>query len=159
MKEVIEELPNKGPPYYPTQLSPVLFIGSQRNADDLATLQRIGITHVVNCAGTRRYDVSRSPYHPETGIRDYLMIPAEDNDEFNIQSYFKEAITFINRAKYSAGKVLVHCNLGVNRSGAICAAYLLVDLKMTLLEVITFLKSKRSVVLYNRGFRRQLYRY
>lgn len=159
MKEIIEEFPNKGPPFYPTRLSPVLYIGSQRNADDITTLQRIGITHVLNCAGTRRFDFSRSPYGPDSGIKDYLMIPAEDHDEFNIMSYFKDAISFINKAKYSNGKILVHCNLGVNRSGAICAAYLMMDLQMTLLEVITFLKTKRSVVLYNKSFRRQLYRY
>jgi len=67
---------------YITQLHPVqlldhVFIGSQRNADNLEVLRSHGITHVLNCAGLRRYDFTRSPYPKDTGIKGFLMFSAE----------------------------------------------------------------------------------
>jgi len=64
----------------PVQLLEHVFIGSQRNADSLDVLRRHGITHVLNCAGLRRYDFSRSPYPKDTGIKGFLMISAEASD-------------------------------------------------------------------------------
>ena len=62
---------------HPVQLLEHVFIGSQRNADNLAVLRGLGITHVLNCAGLRRYDFTRSPYPKEAGIKSFLMISAE----------------------------------------------------------------------------------
>ena len=47
----------------------------------------------------------------------------------------------------------------MNRSGAIAAAYLMASERLTLLNVVSYLKSKRFVVLSNKGFRRQLIRF
>jgi len=69
--------PSYGPQLQPVQLLEHVFIGSQRNADNLDVLRRHGITHVLNCAGLRRYDFTRSPYPKDTGIRGFLMFSAE----------------------------------------------------------------------------------
>lgn len=156
MREILTGFPNTGPPTYPVQILDHLYMGNQRNADNVELLRRYGITHVLNCAGLRRFDFARSPYPKESGIRGFLMISAEDSEDFDMARHFDEAMAFIDRAKKSKGKALVHCNLGVNRSGAIVAAYLMAEQKRTLLEVINYLKVKRFVVLSNKGFRRQL---
>ena len=70
-------LVNVGPPAYPVRLLDHIYMGSQRNADDIELLKRCGITHVLNCAGLRRYDFNRSPYPKEAGIKGFLMISAE----------------------------------------------------------------------------------
>jgi len=94
MKEILQRVPvvdgpdllagggGSGGGYAASQLQPVqllehVFIGSQRNADSVDVLRRHGITHVLNCAGLRRYDFTRSPYPKETGIKGFLMISAE----------------------------------------------------------------------------------
>ncbi len=159
MKEILESFPNKGPPSAPSRLLRHLYIGSLRNAEDLNTLERLGITHVLNVAGTRNFDLTRSPYPKSAGIKEYLMIPAEDHDDYNISQHFFEANAFINRAKLKGGKALVHCNLGVNRCAALCCAYILSEERLPILETIKLLKSKRAVVLCNKGFRRQVLRY
>lgn len=66
-----------GPPLYPVQLLDHVYIGNQRNADNVELLRRLGITHVLNCAGLRHYDFTRSPYPKEAGIKGFLMISAE----------------------------------------------------------------------------------
>jgi len=73
-----------GPQLYPVQLLEHVFIGSQRNADNLEVLRHNGITHVLNCAGLRRYDFARSPYPRDTGIKGFLMFPAEVLPSFDL---------------------------------------------------------------------------
>ena len=81
---------------------------------------------------------------------------AQDSEDYDIKCHFAEAIAFLDDAKRVRGRSLVHCNLGVNRSGAVVAAYLMVSEHRTLLDVVRYLRSKRSLVLSNKGFRRQL---
>jgi hypothetical protein len=71
-----------GPPAHPVRLLDHVYMGSQRNADDVELLKRLGITHVLNCAGLRRYDFSRSPYPKDAGIKGFLMISAEVGRNF-----------------------------------------------------------------------------
>ena len=159
VKEILEAPPNKGPPYTPSRIGPHVYLGNIRNAEDYSLLQRNGITHVLNLAGTRHFERTRSPYPPEVGVKNYMLIPAEDHTEYNMAQHFQECIKFLDECKQNGGIALVHCNLGINRSGAIAAIYLMADTKKTLLDVISFLKLKRSVVLCNRAFRRQVIQY
>ena len=156
MKNILDSYPQHSPPLHPTQLTDQLYIGNQDNADDIVLLKELGITHVLNCVGSRNFDFDRSPYPPEVNIKGFLIIPAQDFDEFNIMKFFGDAIGFIDSAVLNGGNVLVHCSIGVNRSGAIVAAYLMVSQKKNLLDVIVELKAKRFLILCNMGFRKQL---
>ena len=159
MEDILEAFPNKGPPSSPTRLTSSLYIGSLSNAEDTNLLKRLGITHVLNIAGTRRFDLEKSPYAAEVGIKGYLMIPAEDVETYDMLRHFPKVFAFIDHCKQVGGKCLVHCNLGVNRSGAVCAGYLLHHEKKPLLQVIVILKKARQVILCNSGFRYQLITY
>ena len=86
MKEILQQAPSVADgtsgAYTPSLLHPAqllehVYIGSQRNADSLELLRRHGVTHVLNCAGLRRYDFTRSPYPKDSGIKGFLMFPAE----------------------------------------------------------------------------------
>ena len=159
LKEILEAFPNKGPPYEPSQLCPHVFIGSQRNADDYGLLRRLGITHVLNLCANRKLSLHLNPYPRITGIFRYIAFPAEDQSDYHILTHLPEALLFLENCKRNNGRALVHCNLGINRSGSICAAYLMLDQQMPLLKVCELLKKKRSVVLTNKGFRRQLVKF
>ena len=159
VEEILEAFPNKGPPFTPSRLGNHMYIGSLINAEDEVLLKRLGITHVLNCAGTRRFDLDKSPYPKDVGVKEYRMIPAEDFEDYDIVQHFSTAFAFIDRCRHKGGKCLVHCNLGVNRSGAVCAGYLMMSEGKSLLQVIEHLKDVRSVILTNRGFRYQLINY
>jgi atypical dual specificity phosphatase len=73
--------------------------------------------------------------------------------------HFDQARQFIDRAKYTRGRCLVHCAMGINRSGAICTAYILLDQQLKLLDVVRLMKQRRGTVLWNRGFQRMLVRF
>jgi len=57
------------------------------------------------------------------------------------------------------GVVLVHCALGINRSAAVCVAYVMVDRRMPLLAVTRLIKDRRRIALANKAFQRQLVRF
>lgn len=52
--------------------------------------------------------------------------------------------------------MLVHCALGINRSGAVCVAYMMVERRLPLLVVTRVIKDRRRIVLANKAFQRQL---
>ena len=54
--------------------------------------------------------------------------------------------------------MLVHCALGINRSGATCLGYLLLMGRMKLIKTAILIKSKRRVLLTNVGFQKRLVR-
>lgn len=164
MRDILQDnLGAQSRPVFPcqmTRLSECLFIGNQKNAEDLEELMTHGVTHVINCAPSkRRSSCSESPYPLETGIIGFKAIPAEDKEEYEIVKHFDETFNYLERVRQIRGTALVHCNMGVNRSGAIAAAYLMVSERRHLLEVIAYLKEKRNIILTNKGFRRQLIRY
>lgn len=55
----------------------------------------------------------------------------------------------------TAGKILVHCHVGVSRSATIVLAYLMLKHNMILVEAVKHVKQGRMII-PNRGFLRQL---
>ena len=64
MHAILTSEPLRGLVTEPTRLLPHVFIGSQSNAEDLTTMRRLGISHVLNCAGYKgpRPSANASPY-------------------------------------------------------------------------------------------------
>ena len=52
--------------------------------------------------------------------------------------------------------MLVHCALGINRSAAVCVAYMMLERRLPLLAVTRLIKDRRRIVLANKAFQRQL---
>jgi len=83
-------------------------------------------------------------------------LQAEDSDRYDITRHFGEAFRFLDAAKRVGGVALVHCALGINRSAAVCVAYIMVDRRLPLLAVTRLIKDRRRIVLANKAFQRQL---
>lgn len=159
IREILAGEPSTGVERNPTRLLPHVYIGCQNNAENLRLLRRLGITHVLNCAGYKgpRPFPETSPY---AGYAiDYHEFKAEDDECYDISRHFNEAFHFLDGAKRHGGTALVHCAMGINRSAATCVAYMMVDGRMQLLDAIKTIKRKRSVTLCNRGFQQQLVRF
>lgn len=67
---------------------PFLFLGNERDAQDLDLLLRLNIGYVVNVT-------THLPlYHVKSGLR-YKRLPATDNSKQNLRQYFEEVFEFI----------------------------------------------------------------
>ena len=134
-----------------------LYLGDRSSAIDIQQLKKTKITYLLNCAGPKcteyvEYDAKIFTIH---------MIDAQDNQKCQIiNDYIHEAIEFIEKAKQNKQRILVHCVGGVNRSATMVAAYLLhIKYKKDIYEVAAFLINKRTSVLRNRQFLKQLIQY
>ncbi|KAI1287998.1 Dual specificity protein phosphatase 1-B [Halotydeus destructor] len=132
----------------PVEILPHLYLGSESHASSQDTLERLGITALLNVSHT-------CPNHFEQ-LFTYKSIPVEDTCLENISAHFHEAIDFIEKIEKNGGKVLVHCHAGISRSATICIAYIMSTRKLRMEEAYEFVKSRRTVVSPNFNFMEQL---
>lgn len=85
-----------GPPLTPdlenAELSPILpflFLGNERDAQDLEQMLSLNVGHVLNVT-------THLPlYHADSGRLHYKRLPATDNSRQDLRQYFEEAFEFI----------------------------------------------------------------
>ncbi|KAM3869479.1 dual specificity protein phosphatase 10 [Diretmus argenteus] len=129
---------------------PFLFLGNERDAQDLDLLLHLNIGYVVNVT-------THLPlYHLNSGLVRYKRLPATDNSKQNLRQYFEEVFEFIEEAHQRGQGVLVHCQAGVSRSATIVIAYLMKHTLMTMTDAYKYVRSRRSVVSPNLNFMGQL---
>ena len=158
------EIPSKVPVSQPVLISPSirLYIGDIDDAMELQSLRSLGVKAVVNLATEQ---VSKPWYSSLAGNLasvniDLLELCAQDNATFDIISVAERALGFIDCIlKQPDGAVLIVCYGGVNRSGAVAAAYLVSKQTMSLCTAIELLRNARGTVLTNQSFLVQLVRY
>lgn len=93
-----------------------LFIGAYWPRLNFKKFKNIGITAIVNLMEENHYDPRPLGFaYIHRGFPDEWYIP---------EGYLKEIIEFIDE-HIKNGKVLVHCAMGISRSGGIVVAWLL----------------------------------
>lgn len=100
------------------QLIAGLYIGTASQAENLELLEKLGISHVLNCAGMPSRRVQRQERYV---AQEYEEITPANGETVDIDYYFQKAHTFIDRARNVGGRVLVYCP-DVDRSGAVAMA-------------------------------------
>lgn len=79
---------------------PFLYLGNERDAQDLDLLRHLNIGYVVNVT-------THLPlYHVKSGLR-YKRLPATDNSKQNLRQYFEEGFEFIGKGP--TPNVLICC--------------------------------------------------
>ncbi len=152
MQEILSEHPCHQPQTGPTEILPGVYLGSYRDASNIPKLNLLGISHVVNCAALS----CRCPYNEYSGIYGYKEIEANDVEDYDMMQHFPDVKAFIDEARDQGGKVLIHCAMGINRSGLIYVAYMMIEQQMDLLQVVRLVKDQRRHLLANHSFQRQL---
>jgi hypothetical protein len=125
-----------------------LFIGSWHPASDAELLKTAGVTHLCCCINVK-------PRLADKGWQS-IMLPAEDNDSYDMTQHFDESFTFIDAALNKGSAVLVYCGAGISRSTTILAAYLMRKLKISAQDAVEMIQKKRQVARPNNNFMKQL---
>lgn len=72
-----------------TAILPFLYLGNERDAQDLEQMQRMDIGFILNVT-------THLPlYHYDLGLFNYKRLPATDSNKQNLRQYFEEAFEFI----------------------------------------------------------------
>jgi protein-tyrosine phosphatase len=139
--------------FYPSLITPQVFLGSDANASSLKPLQQLGITHIINCAreAANHFEESRSDF-------EYLRIPIDDNPSVDITPYFETVHQFILRVvgSSSKGKILIHCHAGRSRSAAFLIYHIMQAERIGYAAALEWVQMRRPNVQPNIGFEAQL---
>lgn len=127
-----------------------VYLGNFEDAHKLKELKELGVTHVLSVL----YGIS--PPHPNDF--EYFMVPVLDVDLEGIYDYFLPAMKFIE-ISLEKGKIFVHCRQGKSRSGSFVIAWMMYKNNMSFKEALKYVKSKRPLVLPNKGFCEQLLKF
>ncbi|XP_061461733.1 dual specificity protein phosphatase 10-like [Rhineura floridana] len=155
--DVVDGPDDVGPPLTPdlenAELSPILpflFLGNERDAQDLERMLSLNVGHVLNVT-------THLPlYHADSGRLRYKRLPATDNNRQDLRQYFEEAFEFIEEAHQSGKGVFIHCQAGVSRSATIVIAYLMKHTLMTMGDAYKYVKGRRPIISPNLNFMGQL---
>ena len=137
----------------PVEILPHLLLGDKRSASSPFILQASGVTHILNVAGS----LGATDNGRALGEGCYLQIHADDEEGYPmLRKHYDAASAFIRKARASGGKCLIHCQAGINRSGIIATAELMVDQRLPVVDAVKRAKSARGVILTNRSFQEEL---
>jgi len=129
-----------------------LYLGGYRNSTNFKELTvRTQIDCILN--------VSIECENSFPGEFVYKKYELEDTPEQDISSHFEEACEFLENARRSSKRALVHCIQGMSRSASFVIAYLVLKQGMTLRQAYDYVLSKRSIVKPNPGFLTQLIKF
>ncbi|KAA0720612.1 Dual specificity protein phosphatase 16 [Triplophysa tibetana] len=133
----------------PTRILPHLYLGCQRDVLNKELMQQNDIAYVLNASNTCPKPDFISEWH-------FLRVPVNDSFCEKILPWLDRSVDFIEKAKASDGRVLVHCLAGISRSATIAIAYIMKRMNMTLDEAYRFVKEKRPTISPNFNFLGQL---
>uniref|UniRef100_A0A9J8BW75 Dual specificity phosphatase 16 n=1 Tax=Cyprinus carpio carpio TaxID=630221 RepID=A0A9J8BW75_CYPCA len=133
----------------PTRILPHLYLGCQRDVLNQELMQQSDIAYVLNASNT----CPKPDFIPDSH---FLRVPVNDSFCEKILPWLDRSVEFIEKAKASNARVLVHCLAGISRSATIAIAYIMKRMDMSLDEAYRFVKEKRPTISPNFNFLGQL---
>jgi protein-tyrosine phosphatase len=141
-----------------SEITPLLCVGTWKDAANLTLLRQLGIKYVLNVA--RELDPAAEANaiaHNKDIV--YESIPMSDCHSQDVGEHLRQAFEFIERARAAKSRVLVHCRRGISRSPAIVVGYLMASEHRTYEEALKFVTERRSCVSLNLAFQERLSEY
>ena len=137
-----------------------LYLGGDEQARDTGTLHSLGIKHILNMTDdldnhSRALQEEWNLHQPGTECS-YCNCPALDVNGYDIDQHLDTAMEFIDGCRAAGGSVLVHCRMGVNRSGSAVIAYVMQHSGLDFSGALQRVRQRRPGVLTNGSFAVQL---
>ncbi|KAK3548576.1 hypothetical protein QTP70_014502 [Hemibagrus guttatus] len=133
----------------PTRILPHLYLGSQKDVLNKELMAQNGITYVLNASNTCPKPDFISENH-------FLRIPINDSYCEKLLPWLEKTNEFIDKAKLSNCRVIVHCLAGISRSATIAIAYIMKTMGLSSDDAYRFVKDRRPSISPNFNFLGQL---
>lgn len=122
-----------------------LWLGSQRDADELARKNPEGITAILNVRGPDAYEPQGRNQSIEHPGKAYKWIPAPDSGVVSAR-HVKDAVFWLREQTERGARVLIHCKYGISRSPAFLAAFMVESgISASLEEALATISARRVV--------------
>ncbi|XP_072241588.1 dual specificity protein phosphatase 8 isoform X1 [Leuresthes tenuis] len=133
----------------PTRILPHLYLGSQKDVLNKDLMVQNGITYVLNASNT-------CPKPDFINESNFMRIPVNDNYCEKVLPWLDKTNEFIDKAKVSNCRVIVHCLAGISRSATIAIAYIMKTMGLSSDDAYRFVKDRRPSISPNFNFLGQL---
>ncbi|XP_029289471.1 dual specificity protein phosphatase 8 isoform X2 [Cottoperca gobio] len=133
----------------PTRILPHLYLGSQKDVLNKDLMAQNGITYVLNASNT-------CPKPDFISESNFMRIPVNDNYCEKLLPWLDKTNEFIDKAKVSNCRVIVHCLAGISRSATIAIAYIMKTMGLSSDDAYRFVKDRRPSISPNFNFLGQL---
>ena len=131
------------------EILPHLYLSCRKAASNRVGLTANNISRILNVTS------EESEYQHLDGFSCF-QIAVEDSHEVDMLQYLPNAFAFIEEARNSNEKVLVHCHAGMSRSVTVVIGYLMKFYGHTLNTAYDFVRQKKSNISPNFSFLQQL---
>lgn len=100
----------------PSVILPYLLLGGSFTNKNPEIIYYMRISHIINMAVELppSYHLANLAYNRNII---YKHLPSDDSLQYNIRVHFEDAFQMIDAARMSNGRALVHCMMGISRSG------------------------------------------
>ena len=126
-----------------------LYLGSMIDCTNKIKLQNLGVTHVINTAEHNTAGITKEWYGHAV---EYMGFSSDDDDKYPIMQHFQQVFEFIEMARKCGGTCFIHCMAGINRSGVLATAYVMVHKDIGPITAVEYVLKRRGTILTNRGF-------
>ena len=131
-----------------TEIIPGIWVGDQISSKDQNFLKKFNITVVINCTTQLPHTFSDSDEFV------YVRLPVDDSlrkkDTIIMSKHLPFIVDFIKYHHNLKKNILIHCHAGMQRSAAVCAAYLHKHYKQPLITAIRHIINRRPIA-FHRG--------
>ncbi|ODO06333.1 hypothetical protein L198_01565 [Cryptococcus wingfieldii CBS 7118] len=148
---------------FPSRILPFLYLGNLEHAGNADMLVSLGIDHVVSVGES----LLGGPPNPHGSSPDNTLASAaragkikvldlmdvRDDGNDPLRPVIAHACEWIEAARQSGGKILVHCRVGVSRSASIVIAYMMQHEKLGLMDAYMTCRARRLNVLIQPNLR------
>ncbi len=125
-----------------------VYVGGESPALNLSLLQKLGITHIVNCAA----DTTACAFEA-AGHFKYFRVHINDSVNDGITSHIPAVFTFLDDCLSNPeGRCLIHCTQGVSRSVSFCVAREMAASNCDYDVALAIVKAQRAVAAPNAGY-------
>lgn len=122
-----------------------LWLGSQRDADELVRKNPEGITAILNVRGPDAYEPQGRNQSIEHPGKAYKWIPAPDTGAVSAR-HVKDAVFWLREQTEHGARILIHCKYGISRSPAFLAAFMVESgISASLEEALATISARRVV--------------
>jgi len=152
--------------YRMTKITDSLYLGNDHDAEDEDALRKAKITHVLSMVARKFNKKRRAKFDPAyrwLGKRKQKdikrkCVPMSDTGQTDVGRLLeeKDVLAFMRNSQKKNKKLLVHCQLGQNRSPTIVIAFLMKEKHFTLHQAWRWVKQKRVIVQPNVKYVQQL---
>lgn len=140
------------------EILPGIFLGPYAAAmkKELANLKAIGITHIICVRQREEEGVVRMNFESDFH---YLLVEMSDASVQMVMPQLPRVRDFIDGCIMGGGKVLLHGNAGISRSGTLMVAYIMEKRGLPFNTALRVVQARRFCVSPNEEFQRQLSEY